>query len=257
MKSHLETLLREALAPLLSVAGLEAPASIPLDTAKDSLHGDFASNIALTLAKPLKKAPRQLAEAIVARLPQSHWISKVEIAGPGFINFFLAPAATQQIVTRVLGEGTGFGRAPGTSKPAVLVEFVSANPTGPMHVGHGRNAAYGDVLANLLEAVGHTVLREYYVNDAGRQADILAVSVWLRYLELCGESPGFPDNGYPADYVRACAVRLFEKAGEQFRQPATAVMAGLPPDEHDGGRQRSLHRCTDRPHAGPHGRSLP
>ena len=185
MKDHLQALVRAALEPVLAGSGVAAPAAITIDATKDARHGDFATNVALALAKPLGKPPRAVAEAIIQALPASARVQKTEIAGPGFINFFLAPGAFQAVVPEILAQKEKFGRAPKT-RGKVMVEFVSANPTGPMHVGHGRGAAYGDSLSNILDAAGYTVHREYYVNDAGRQADLLALSVWIRYLESCG-----------------------------------------------------------------------
>ena len=147
----------------------------------------------------------------------------------------MTPAAWQAEMGRVLAEGDGYGRGSGGAGRSTIVEFVSANPTGPLHVGHGRHAAFGATVANLLEADGWRVHREYYVNDAGRQMDILAASVWLRYLELCGESLPFPANGYRGDYVRPVAARLREKHGDALRRPAADILAGLPPDERAGG----------------------
>ncbi|MDP3037781.1 MAG: arginine--tRNA ligase, partial [Rhodocyclaceae bacterium] len=189
IKTHLADLLRTALA---SVAP-GTTAEIHLERPKDASHGDFASNLALQLARPLKENPRKIAERLVHELPKSPWLIKAEVAGAGFINLTVAPAAKTAVVAAVLAQGDDFGR--GAKKPGKLqVEFVSANPTGPLHVGHGRGAAYGASLANLLAFAGHTVCREYYVNDAGRQMDILAVSTWLRYLELFGECVAFPPN---------------------------------------------------------------
>ena len=249
MKPQLQSLLRAALDKLLAGTSVPLPESITVEQARDRQHGDFATNLALTLAKPLGKPPRQVASAIVEALPASALVSRVEIAGPGFINFFMAPAAMQSLVGDILQAGADFGRAQKDSAGKILVEYVSANPTGPMHVGHGRNAAYGDALANLLEACGWTVLREYYINDAGRQADILAVSVWLRYLESFGEALPFPDNGYPADYVRGTAARLREQVGERLRRAAAEVVRSLPADEHEGGdKEAHMDALVDRAH---------
>ncbi len=228
MKSQLQTLLRGALDAVLSGTAVVAPEAIQVEATKDEKFGDFQTNLALTLAKPLGKPPRQVAEALVRALPGSALVAKVEIAGPGFINFFLAPSTFQNIVNDIFAAGDCYGRDDSGSAGRIMVEFVSANPTGPMHVGHGRNAAYGDALANILAASGWTVHREYYINDAGRQADILAVSVWLRYLQLAGEEVAFPVRGYPADYVRATAGRVRDRYRELFRRNAQNVMRDLP-----------------------------
>ena len=177
----------------------------------------------------------KLAEAIVAAIPANELVAKTEIAGPGFINFFMTPAAWQAEMSRVLAEGAHYGRGSDGAGRQTIVEFVSANPTGPLHVGHGRHAAFGATVANLLEADGWRVHREYYVNDAGRQMDILAASVWLRYLELCGETLPFPANGYRGDYVRPVAERLRETQGDALRRPASVVRHSLPKDEPEGG----------------------
>jgi len=228
MKSHLQELLRAAVLPLISGTEVRAPDSIQIDSAKDKTHGDFASNLALILAKPLGKPPRAVAELLVKNLPASPRVTKVEIAGPGFINFFVADDAFQAVIADVLKAGDKFGIDNSGSKGKIMVEFVSANPTGPMHVGHGRGAAYGDAISNLLAATGWNVWREYYINDAGRQVDILAISTWVRYLELCGETLPFPKRGYPADYITRAAQKIKDANGEKFRHAASVVMADLP-----------------------------
>ena len=237
MKHHLEHLLGSALAGLNSTGALSGPLASPIaiERTRDRAHGDFACNIALTLAKSVRRKPRDLAEQIVAALPASDQVTKVEVAGPGFINFFLAPAAFQNVVNEVLAAGEGYGRSTRGANEPIQVEFVSANPTGPLHVGHGRGAAYGAAVADLLEAVGHPVHREYYVNDAGRQMDILAASVWLRYLELCGETIVFPINGYKGDYVWDIAADLHRAKADAFRHSAATVFDHVPPDEPAGG----------------------
>jgi arginyl-tRNA synthetase len=232
MKSELLALLDQALAALSATLGRELarPAGLQIDATKDSRHGDFATNLALMIAKPLGQPPRAVADLLVKHLPASKLVAKVEIAGPGFINFFLAPAAFQSVVSSVLRAGTDYGCDRSKARGKVMVEFVSANPTGPMHVGHGRGAAYGDTLASILAVTGWDVHREYYINDAGRQVDILTLSVWLRYLEACGETFAFPKRSYPADYIRVTAARLKQEHGEAFRQPAATLFAGLAPE---------------------------
>jgi len=229
MKDHLQALVRSALESVLAGTGVAAPAAIAIDATRDAKHGDFATNVALALAKGLGKAPRAVAETIVKALPASARVAKTEIAGPGFINFFLAPGAFQAVVPEILAAKEKFGRAPKT-KGKVLVEFVSANPTGPLHVGHGRGAAFGDTVSNILDAAGYEVWREYYINDAGRQVDVLAASVWLRYLELCGETVRIPARGYPGEYVKATAAKLRAQHGEALRRPVAPVFDGLLPD---------------------------
>lgn len=233
MKTHLHALITHALDALHRDGFLAdaAPVEIPLERTRERGHGDFASAVALTLAKTARRKPRELAERIVAALPPSDQVAKVEIAGPGFINFFLTPAAYRAVLEEILAQGDRFGRSELGGGRRVQVEFVSANPTGPLHVGHGRGAAFGATVANLLDAVGYQVQREYYVNDAGRQMNILAVSVWLRYLEHCGERFRFPSNGYRGDYVREIATRIYAEHGGAYVQPAARVFQGIPRDE--------------------------
>src|SRR5690606_8930558 len=210
MKKRLENLLQSAV-PVLKANGDLAPdfnPTILVERARDAQHGDFATNLAMVLAKAARCNPRQLAEKIVAALPHDPVVAKIEIAGPGFINFFIDPKARHRIIADIHEAGHEFGKSTVGAGRKMQVEFVSANPTGPLHVGHGRGAAYGAVVANLLAAAGFEVHREYYVNDAGRQMDILAASVWLRYLEECGEVLSFPSNGYRGEYVRTIAWDL-------------------------------------------------
>lgn len=227
IKSHIAGLFRGALA---SVAPDASDTPVLLERPKQAEHGDLACNIAMQLAKKLKTNPRQLAERLIEALRAQPafaegYVSAVEIAGAGFINLRLSPKTKQAVVARVLAEGLAFGRAAPTGKK-VQVEFVSANPTGPLHVGHGRGAAYGASLSNLLAFCGDEVQREFYINDAGRQMDILAASVWLRYLESLGASVTFPEDGYRADYVRAIASDLAKTHGKRFeRDTATLPQA--------------------------------
>lgn len=208
---------------------------IQIDRTKDKIHGDFACNVAMMLARSAKMNPRQIAKLIVDALPDVDFITQVDIAGPGFINFTLSADSAQQIVKEVLAAGDQFGRSKLGKGKRVQVEFVSANPTGPLHVGHGRGAAYGSVVSSLLAAVGFEVHREYYVNDAGRQMDILATSVWLRYLEACGEKFTFPSNGYKGTYVSEIAATIKADQQDKFHHAATAVFADIPADEPQGG----------------------
>ena len=237
MKHHLQQLLTTALTNLRAAGTLECdlPGSIVIERARDKNHGDFASNVALLLAKAARRKPRELAEQVAAALPASAQVAKVEIAGPGFINFFMSADAFAAVVGEVLEAGEAFGRSSVGNGQRVQVEFVSANPTGPLHVGHGRGAAYGATVADLLAAAGFQVHREYYVNDAGRQMDILCTSVWLRYLDLCGEAIAFPANGYKGDYVWDIAATLHRENGDAYRHGAAAVFEEIPADEPDGG----------------------
>ena len=201
-------------------------AGITVDRPKDPSHGDYACSVALQLARTLKRKPRDIATAIVAALPPSPYIEKAEVAGAGFINLCLKASFRQRVVNEVLEQGDAYGRSTLGRRKKVQVEFVSANPTGPLHVGHGRGAAYGASLANLLEAAGFDVAREYYVNDAGRQMDILALSTWLRYLERGGQTIEFPANGYRGEYVREMAGALRVQHGDRYMRPAAEVEAG-------------------------------
>jgi len=242
MKKKLEVLLRLAVETLKSNGALpqDVDTSINIEHSKDPLHGDFASNLALVLAKPAKANPRQLAEKIVAALPKDDAVTQVEIAGPGFINFFIDPVGQYDIIRTIHDQGVEFGTSKTGAGKRVQVEFVSANPTGPLHVGHGRGAAYGSVVADLLAAIGFDVHREYYVNDAGRQMDILATSIWLRYLEDCGEVVHFPSNGYRGGYVRDISWAIHKASGEDFRFSVEAVFESIPPDEPQGG-DKEIH----------------
>ncbi len=242
MKAQIEQSIGEAIAELQKRGQLPedfAP-KILVTPSRDKHQGDFASNIALVGAKPARRAPRELAEQVVAALPEAEWLERVEVAGPGFINFFLRSGYNQSVVRQVLEQGRDYGRSPAGDGRRVQVEFVSANPTGPLHVGHGRGAAYGATLANLLEATGHQVQREYYVNDAGRQMDILALSVWLRYLDLAGETIDFPSNGYQGDYVWDIAATLHREHGDDYRHPAAAVFSGVHADAPEGDKERHV-----------------
>jgi arginyl-tRNA synthetase len=211
-----------------------------VERARDRQHGDFASNVAMVLAKTAHCRPRDLAEKLIAAMPESSLVVKSDIAGPGFINFTLSDSAYHSLIPEILQQGDAYGRSNYGENKRVLVEFVSANPTGPLHVGHGRGAAYGATVADLLEAVGFEVHREYYVNDAGRQMDILATSVWLRYLSLCDEAFTFPINGYKGDYIWDIATTLKQEHGEDYKQSADVVFADITADEPDGG-DKELH----------------
>jgi arginyl-tRNA synthetase len=219
---------------------IPSPLSIQVDYARGKSHGDFSSNIALVLAKKLQISPLKLAEKIKANIDCSldnSIFEKVEIAGPGFINVFLKRTVWYPVIEQVLTKTVQFGSSTIGHNEPILVEFVSANPTGPLHVGHGRGASYGDSIARLLRAVGYQVCAEYYINDAGRQMDILATSVWLRYLELCGEKFIFPSNAYRGSYVYKIAEQLFLQYGKDFFKSAELVFQDIPIDEPQGGNK--------------------
>jgi arginyl-tRNA synthetase len=237
LKTLIEKLLTQAMGalPETQVPADARNLNVEVETTRDAQHGDFASNLAMRLAKATRQNPRKLAESLVRLLPPSPAVAKVEVAGAGFINFFLSKDAYHAEIGRVLKEGPLYGRSLAGAGRSVQVEFVSANPTGPLHVGHGRHAAFGATVANLLEAVGYRVEREYYINDSGRQMEILAASTWLRYLEHCGERFAFPANGYRGDYIVEIAERLFAAQGAALRRSGAEVFKDLPLDEPQGG----------------------
>ena len=230
LRARLADLLRAALensvpnAPFVEVV-LERP--------KSADHGDYACNVAMQLAKPLRRNPREIAAGIVSALPESDLLYKAEVAGAGFINLHLDPGVRQQIVPAILDAGSNYGRLSVGKQEKIQIEFVSANPTGPLHVGHGRGAAYGASLANVLDAAGFVVTREYYVNDAGRQMDILALSTWLRYLEVAGQNPAFPANGYQGDYVRAMAASIYQQHAARYVHAVEQLYLDVPAAEID------------------------
>ncbi len=215
---------------------------VNVENTRDKAHGDFATNLAMMLTKAAGMPPRVLAEKIVALVADDPIVERVEIAGPGFINFFVKDSAKFAVVQAILEQQEAFGCCDVGQGRSVLVEFVSANPTGPLHVGHGRGAAYGASVANLLEMAGFKVSKEYYVNDAGRQMDILATSVWLRYLSLCGEVFDFPSNGYKGDYIYAISESLKVQFGDTLKRTALEVFAGVFPDEaqEDGDKEKHI-----------------
>ena len=244
IKTHLSDLMRAA---LMSVAPDQADTSIVLERPKQAAHGDFACNLAMQLARAMKRNPRELAQLLLSEIPKSPFVGKTEIAGAGFINFHLLPAAKLDVVRSVLAQGATFGRSTAGGKKKVQVEFVSANPTGPLHVGHGRGAAYGASLSSLLSFAGWDVTREYYVNDAGRQMDILGLSTWLRYLDQHGQAVPFPPNAYQGDYVREMAKQMTVAHSDKFVRTAADVVAGTPglPEaaraDDEAKQQRELH----------------
>ncbi|PCM42779.1 arginine--tRNA ligase [Marinobacter sp. ANT_B65] len=203
MKETVCDLIQSALASLQSEGILPADQTYTpqVGNTKDKSHGDYACNIALVASKTAGCAPRKLAEMLIEKLPESRALEKVEIAGPGFINFFMSTASTFEIVNTILNEAGDFGRNNSGKGEKVQVEFVSANPTGPLHVGHGRGAAIGDCLCRLLEANGYDVTREFYYNDAGAQINNLALSVQSRVKGLTPEDDSWPEDGYRGDYI--------------------------------------------------------
>ncbi len=248
MKAELERLIAQAVQSLGATLLPEPvdPALISVERTRDPSHGDYACNIALRLARTAGKPPREIAAAIVAALPVSPIIVRAQVAGAGFINLYLAQSAQGAVLAQVLALTDRYGLSEAGRGEKILIEFVSANPTGPLHVGHGRQAAYGASLANLLRAVGFDVAREYYVNDAGRQMDILTVSTWLRYLERCGEGIEFPANGYRGEYLHAIAARLFEQYGRELQRASSVVSAQLPLDAPAGDKELHIDALIER-----------
>jgi arginyl-tRNA synthetase len=240
MKAQLEALLAAAIESLQGKL-LTTPVAadqIVVDRTRDAQHGDFASNVALRLAKAAGCKPRELADQIVKALPASPILARADVAGAGFINFYLAADTQGAALRQVFADGERYGHSNIGNGQKIILEFVSANPTGPLHVGHGRQAAWGSTLANILVATGHAVHREYYINDAGRQVEILTASVWLRYLEHCGEPVPFPDNGYRGDYVRTIGAALLKTQGRALHRDAASVQQDLPPDAPAGDREK-------------------
>jgi len=250
LKHDIKTLLTQAVSALKTSGVLPADieANIQITRTKDASHGDFACNLAMMLAKPVGKNPRELAQLIINALPENGHLDRVEIAGPGFINFFVNQSSALSVISDALAQGDTYGLSNIGAGRKVQLEFVSANPTGPLHVGHGRGAAYGATVADLLEAIGFNVHREYYVNDAGRQMDILATSIWLRYLQLGEISVPFPSNGYQGDYVLEIARTLLSQHDRNLIHPLKAVMDDIPADEPEGGDKEQhidalIQRC--------------
>lgn len=213
---NLKSGLSEALENAVKASGIvpEVP-DIKIETPKDKANGDFSSNVAMTLTKQAKKNPRDIAASIIEHLDQSSAsIKSVEIAGPGFINFFMDESSVTQVIPQVIAQGDNYGRSTPEVKEKVLIEFVSANPTGDLHIGHARNASVGDTLANIMDFAGHDVEREYYINDAGNQIDNLALSIDARYLEALGQELVMPDDGYMGKDIQNIGQKLAEEYPE-------------------------------------------
>jgi len=226
VKKQIKELIAQALKNLESEEIIPTidQANIIIENSRDSAHGDFATNIAMVLAKAAKTNPRSLADNIIKHLPESEILERTEIAGPGFINFFIKQNTHQSVVANILDKGERYGDSNIGNNIATLIEFVSANPTGPLHIGHGRGAAYGAVVANLLKKAGFNVSCEYYINDAGRQMDILAVSIWLRYMQHCKKDIPFPDNGYKGNYINDIAAALHLEHTDKFLKSSEKLL---------------------------------
>src|SRR5690554_6540042 len=213
---NIQTLLQNKIAEALKSLGVDIDAStIVIETSKEAIHGDFASNIAMQSAGKLKKPPRAIAEDI-KNIINMDGLDKVEIAGPGFLNFFVAPSKLAEIISQINDEGAKFGESKIGEGQKINVEFVSANPTGDLHLGHARGAALGDAICRLYEACGYDVTREYYVNDAGAQIDNLAESLYVRYMELFGEQLELPKDGYAASDIIDIAKELKNEVGKKY-----------------------------------------
>ena len=215
------------------ITTLDTSIRIELARTKQASHGDYSCNLAMQLAKPLHKNPREIASLLIDALPPSPYLEKVEVAGAGFINLFLKNSVKQQYLQQVLQSKDAFGNSDFGQGKKIQVEFVSANPTGPLHVGHGRGAAIGASLSSILAASGFNVSREFYVNDAGRQMDILTLSTWLRYLELNHISIPFPENAYQGDYVKTMAQLILQAHAQRYVHQPDLLLKGLPESVHE------------------------
>lgn len=224
-KTHFVELFQTALDALKISENLPA---IELTRTKQASHGDYSCNLAMHLAKTMRKSPREVAQNLIDHLPASPILEKIEIAGAGFINLFIKDSAKQRYIRHILTSKEQYGSCNYGQGKKVQIEFVSANPTGPLHVGHGRGAALGASLANLLKAAGYTVLREFYVNDAGRQMDILTVSTWLRYLEINQAHIPFPQNAYQGGYVKEMAQQLYDQFSKRLVQQTERILQDFP-----------------------------
>lgn len=237
MKEKIKTILDKAILSLKE-SGLipeNVQPEIRIDRPKEVAHGDFSANVAMVLAKACKKNPKLIAEELIKNLPLNTVIEKVEIAGPGFINFFVNHKERFSIIKDAIELQKDFGKSDYGKGEKVLIEFLSANPTGPLHVGHGRIASFGASLANICKAVGYNVNTEYYVNDAGRQMDILAASTYMRYLQLFDKNIKFPVNAYQGDYVKQIAQLVHDKIQDKYAVEGKALFRELPSDEDEGG----------------------
>ena len=221
MKQRIKALLLDALNQAQKAGSLP---KIPhlffhIEVPKVADYGDFSTNLAFLLSKKTKQPPQKIAKELISHLPSCNWIKKVEIAPPGFINFFLKPSAWQEVVKNIINHPQSYGQGE-EKKEHIIIEFVSANPTGPLHIGHGRGAAVGDTLANILDYAGYKVKREYYINDVGKQIQTLGRSVFLRYLELLGEKIDFPQDHYQGKYIKDLAQEVLEREGDKYQKMA-------------------------------------
>ena len=217
MKNDLIRILKAALKEIGKENGIDfSNKKVSIQENKEKAHGDYASNLAMVIAKDLSQSPREVAEKITSLLPSEEWIEKVNIAGPGFINFYLTKDTHNEVLMRIEESAKSFGSNNSGNGERVLIEYVSSNPTGPLHVGHGRGAAFGSVLSELLRIVGYKVDEEYYVNDHGRQMNILTISTWLRYLQQNGQELEFSKKGYQGEYVEQLAKELLKEESTKY-----------------------------------------
>jgi len=221
MRQKIKALLLDALNQAQKIGSLPriAPPLFSIEVPKVADYGDFSTNLAFLLSKKTKQSPQEIAKELISHLPSCDWIKKVEIAAPGFINFFLKSSAWQGVIKNIITHPESYGQGK-EREEKIIVEFVSANPTGPLHIGHGRGAAVGDTLANILDYAGYKIKREYYINDVGRQIQILGRSVFLRYLELLGEKIDFPKDHYQGEYIKKLAQEILERKGNKYREVA-------------------------------------
>ncbi len=241
MNQKIKQWLTESLNALQAAGAIDSFPDPEVKPAKNPAHGDYTSNIAMIISRAAARPAADLANTIIAAHPLPREIKKAEVAGPGFINFYLQDAVRADVIAAILEQGERYGCRPPGSRGRALVEFVSANPTGPLHIGHGRGAAYGAALVNLLTAAGYDTDSEYYINDKGRQMDILTLSVWLRYLDLCGAETDFPAGCYQGDYVWDIAAKLRNAHGEAFKH----TLSDVPPEDTEANLDALIARMKD------------
>jgi arginyl-tRNA synthetase len=224
MKEELIKILNSVLLELADDKGIDLSGKkITLQENKDKSHGDYASNLAMSLSKELEDSPKNIANLIISKFPEEPWIKNIDVAGPGFINFFLDSKIRSEVLITIDEQGHRYGTNNEGNNKKVLIEYVSSNPTGPLHVGHGRGAVFGSVLAKLLSSNGYAVDEEYYVNDAGRQIKILATSLWIRYAQLFNKEINMTKNGYQGEYLIPIAKRLKEAHSDKFYSPKEVI----------------------------------
>jgi len=247
LKDIIKNLVGDALEKVAGSHHFVLPESyaIQIEQTRDASHGDYACNIAMVLSKQVGMKPRDLANLIKDATTDNEYILKIELAGPGFINFFIDATAYHSIIPEIFEQGHDFGRSTSEEHQKVLLEFVSANPTGPLHIGHGRGAAYGATVANLLRFAGFDVTCEYYINDAGRQMDILAASIWLRYQQVFNNALSFPDNAYQGDYIKLLVNNIVESHGDQYTYDLDAINEAMADDDAERRLDSIIRICKE------------